>query len=115
MINYIWINIYQLDKSFFALENGIFEYRNVEQIKFSKKKTRSPSFLFNFSKLQICCMLYYFHLFSSVLLFSKYYIYRRHFAFIIVLWQVVQKLCVEKKWIPPGLSIEIYTVRTTYK
>jgi len=28
------------------------------------------------------------------------------YAFIIVLWQVVQKLCVEKKWIPPGLSIE---------
>ena len=29
------------------------------------------------------------------------------YAFIFVLWQVVQKLCVEKKWIPPGLSIEI--------
>ncbi len=29
---------YFLDKSFFALENGIFEYRNVEQIKFFKKQ-----------------------------------------------------------------------------
>jgi hypothetical protein len=28
------------------------------------------------------------------------------YAFIIVLWQVVEKLCVEKKWIPHGLSIE---------
>ena len=27
-------------------------------------------------------------------------------AFIIVLWQVVHKSCVEKMWIPPGLSIE---------
>jgi len=29
------------------------------------------------------------------------------YAIIIVLWQVVRKLCLEKKWIPPGLSIEI--------
>jgi len=28
------------------------------------------------------------------------------YAFIVSLWQVVQKLCVEKKWISPGLSIE---------
>ncbi len=28
------------------------------------------------------------------------------YAFIVVLWQVVQKLCLEKKWIPPGQSIE---------
>jgi hypothetical protein len=33
--------------------------------------------------------------------------FHSEYAFIIVLWQVVQKLCVEKKWIPPGLSIEI--------
>jgi hypothetical protein len=34
-------------------------------------------------------------------------IFLPEYAFIIVLWQVVQNLCVEKKWIPPGLSIEI--------
>ena len=33
--------------------------------------------------------------------------YDSEYAFMIVLWQVVQKLCVEKKWITPGLSIEI--------
>jgi len=34
-------------------------------------------------------------------------IFLSEYAFIFVLWQVVQKLCVDKKWIPPGLSIEI--------
>jgi hypothetical protein len=29
------------------------------------------------------------------------------YAFIFVIWEVVQKLCNLKKWIPPGLSIEI--------
>jgi hypothetical protein len=43
-----------LDYSFFALENGIFEYRNVDQIKLSQKQDLRV-FLFNFSKQQICC------------------------------------------------------------
>jgi len=34
-------------------------------------------------------------------------IFLSEYAFIIVPWQVVRKLCVEKKWTPPGLSIEI--------
>ena len=34
-------------------------------------------------------------------------IFLSEYAFMVVLWQVVQKLCVEKKGIPPGLSIEI--------
>jgi len=32
--------------------------------------------------------------------------YISEYALMIVLWQVVKKLCVEKKWIPPGLSIQ---------
>jgi len=38
--------------------------------------------------------------------------FHSEYAFIIVLWQVVQKLCVEKKWIPPDLSIEILRYST---
>jgi hypothetical protein len=36
--------------------------------------------------------------------------FHSEYAFIIILWQVVQKLCVEKKWIPPGLSIELIRI-----
>jgi hypothetical protein len=32
--------------------------------------------------------------------------FHSEYAFIIVLWQLFQKLCFEKKWKPPGLSIE---------
>ncbi len=37
--------------------------------------------------------------------------FRFSMAFIAVLWQVVQKLCVEKKWIPVGLSIDFLRYR----
>jgi hypothetical protein len=28
------------------------------------------------------------------------------YHFFVVIWQVVQKLCVDKKWMPPGPSTE---------
>jgi hypothetical protein len=34
-------------------------------------------------------------------------VFYQNMVLLFVLWQVVQKLCLEKKWIPPGQSIEI--------